>query len=355
MLSKKVPLHYLLLSTLIASAVTFFYVKHERMVNDDATEIENPVSPTASAGPNAESGYGIKRLSGYKYVAPIIAAGPVKESSQYAELKGDINNLINKEKASGMVNSVSVYLKNLSSANWMVINQEDRYSPGSLLKVAVLITYMRMSETMPNLLKQELVYHGDKRFRFPTEHYLSDTVREGRKYTVSELLRFMIKHSDNKATVFLENYMDTTIFKKVFTDIGMREIRFDDANYTLSVKEYSRLMKALYNAGYLGANNSEFAISMLTEGTFREGLLKELPKSVVVAHKFGEAGDQYSHELHESGIVYINNNTYLLTVMTRGTNWDKLSETISHISKLVYDKTVVPLDGAPAYKIQAEK
>ena len=355
MLSKKVPLHYLILSTLIASAATFFYLKHENTINSDTSAEDIPASATIKPETNTESEYGIKRLSGYKYVAPIIAAGPVKESHQYAELKSDISNLIDKEKQSGLVTSVSVYLKNFSSANWMEINPQEHYSPGSLLKVAVLITYLHMSESIPNLLKTEMVYHGDRRFRFPTEHYLSDTVREGHKYSVAELLHYMIKHSDNKATVFLENYMDTTIFKKIFSDLGMKAIHFDDPNYTLSVREYSRLMKALYNAGYLGANKSEFAISMLTEGTFREGLLKELPKSVVVAHKFGEAGDQFTHELHESGIVYVNNNPYLLTVMTRGTDWSKLSETISHISKLVYDRTVVPLDGAPAYKMQAEK
>ncbi len=355
MLSKKVPLHYLLLSSLVASAITFLYLKHESVVNNDAVETETSATTPAQTVAGSETEYGIKRLSGFKYVAPIIAAGPTKESSQFTQLKGDITNLINKEKATGTVSSVSVYLKSFSSSNWMTINQEERYAPGSLLKVAVLVTYLRMSEGIPNLLKKEMVYHGDRRFKFPVEHYMSDTVREGRKYTVAELLRYMIKHSDNKATVFLENYMDTTIFKRVFSDIGMKDIHFDDANYTLSVKEYSRLMKALYNAGYLGANNSEFAISMLTEGTFREGILKELPRTTVVAHKFGEAGDQYHHELHESGIVYLNNNPYLLTVMTKGTDWDRLSETISHISKLVYDKTLVPLDGAPTYKIQAEK
>jgi len=82
---------------------------------------------------------------------------------------------------------------------------------------------------------------------------------------------------------------------------------------------------------------SNDALSLLTESTFKDGLLKELPSSIVVAHKYGESGDAVSHQLHEAGIIYLQNKPYLISVMTRGTDWNKLSEVIGHISRMTYD------------------
>jgi beta-lactamase class A len=56
-----------------------------------------------------------------------------------------------------------------------------------------------------------------------------------------------------------------------------------------------------------------------------------------VAHKFGEWGNGYEKELHETGIVYIADNPYILTVMTNGRDWNALSGVIAQVSKTVYD------------------
>jgi len=339
-LRKKIPLLYIFLSAILGSLITFGAIK---IIDKNGSEA-NAVDTNTTA-----NSYNIRRLSGYKYIRPLVYAEPVSESEKYAGLKADMMNYTDSQKRAGWLTSASVYLRDFNKADWIAINPEEQYDPGSLLKVGVLITYLRMAETNPTLLNSEVVYHGRPGFRYPVEHYRSDTVKEGQKYTVRELLRYMITCSDNHATLYLENYMDTTLFKKEFTDLGMSEPHFQNHNYQVNVKEYSSIMKALYNAGYLSIPASEYATSLLTESKFREGLVKELPASVKVAHKFGEAGNPVSHELHESGIIYIDKNPYLLTVMTRGTDWDKLSEIISHISKMAYDK----MNSASLQKVNA--
>jgi beta-lactamase class A len=139
--------------------------------------------------------------------------------------------------------------------------------------------------------------------------------------------------------------MDTTIFKREFDDLGITEPRFNNPNYTLNVKEYSMLFNALYSAGYLRKQASENALALLSESTFKNGLLKYLPRDVVASHKFGESGNGVIHELHESGIIYLDNSPYLLTIMTRGKDWDVLSETIGQISKKVYDRMALSSTG----------
>ena len=67
-----------------------------------------------------------------------------------------------------------------------------------------------------------------------------------------------------------------------------------------------------------------------------------LPKDVTIAHKFGEHvsgsnGVISSVELHDCGIVYAPKKPYLLCVMTRGSDFDKLSGIIKSISNMVYE------------------
>jgi len=349
MFSKKVSVLYLIIAATLGSVLTFFvffFIQRSNAANTDAGN--------TSADINVAGGYNIQRdPRNYKYISPIISVEPINESEKYAAIKTEIQNYIDNGKQNGSLISASVYLKDFTKGDWFAINPSERYNPGSLVKVGVLMTYLRMAEGKPKFLDKEVTYHGEKGFVFPIEYYKSDTVVEGHKYKISDLLQYMIKYSDNRATVYLENYMDTTIFKKEFADLGITEPRFNDPTYALNVKEYSMMFKALYNAGYLKRKASENALGLLTESTFKNGLLKELPASAVVAHKFGEAGDLTLHELHESGIVYLNNNPYMITVMTKGTNWDKLSDAIGHISKMAYDKMTLSPEGQTTYHTTA--
>ena len=346
MLHKKVPFLYLVASTLLGIFLTFLFINGINKKNsaDDATDTDTNKSQTT---------YTIQRLKGYKYISPIVSAEPVNEPEQYSQLKDEINNFIGKEKETGQISSVSVYVKDFNGGNWLAIDPGERYFPGSLLKVGVLMTYLHMAETNHDLLNSEHVYHVDKGFVFPVEHYQSKTVEEGHKYKIRELIEHMIRYSDNGATVFLENIMDTTIFKNEFSDLGITEPHFENPNYMLNAKEYSNMFKALYSASYLRKRASDTALALLTQTDFRQGLVKELPASVMVAHKFGEAGNNQIHELHESGIVYLDNNPYMITIMTRGTDWDRQSGIVSHISKMVYDKMVGSNDGNPSYHTTA--
>jgi len=334
-MSRKTTLLYYGISALCGSLFTILIA-----VSIKSGRANNTVGETENIQSTESGAYKVKRYSSnYKYINPIISVESVNESANYAVLKEAINNYIAVERENGLTYA-SVYFKELTDNEWFSINARERYDPASLLKVGVLITYLRMAELHKELLDMEVVYQGRPGFVFPTEHFGSDTVVEGRKYKISELLQHMIRYSDNRATLFLEDHMDTTIFKKEFTDLGLPEPHFNGPSFTLDVEEYAMMFKALYNAGYLWKTTSEDALALLTESVFKNGLLKELPAGVVAAHKYGECGNRISHELHEAGIIYLNDHPYLVTVMTRGTDWNKLSEVVGHISKMVYDSRV---------------
>jgi beta-lactamase class A len=100
----------------------------------------------------------------------------------------------------------------------------------------------------------------------------------------------------------------------------------------------------LYNATYISNEDADYALSLLVQTKFHEGLTKWLPADLKVAHKFGEWGEPQPgsiHQLHETGIVYLDNGPYLIDVMTKGNEPRLLANVIADISKLTFERLSV--------------
>ncbi len=329
---KRIPIIYTLLLAIICSGLSFILFKKLTTSSAIATE----QYPPSANGSNCD--LSISRLKGYMYIQPLIAVSKECEAQDLVALKNDITNLIENEKKAGVIINASVFIKEFSNAHWTSVNSEETYLPGSLFKLPVMFTILRMGENDPSFLNKKILYNPQGVVNIK-QTYESKTIRPGQSYTVKELLTYMIAYSDNNATQLLNRIMNPDMLIKVFADLGLTPPKPNMADYmayTISAHDYSIFMNALYNAAYLNINNSEFATSLLAQCNFKDGLVKGLPADVKIAHKFGEAGNAQFNELHETGIVYINNNTYLITVMTKGNDVKKLAETISEISRITY-------------------
>ena len=232
------------------------------------------------------------------------------------------------------VTNTSVYLR--TGPQWTVVNENEKYQPGSLFKVPVLITILKMDEENPGFLNKVISYKNpiqvDKKLNFP-----SKTIQLGSSYTIKELLTFMIKYSDNVATVLLEQNMKNEILQKLFSDIGLEVPNAYSSEYLFTAKDYSLFMRTIFNASYLSSENSEFAAELLSECNFKDGIEKGIPSNTKIAHKFGEAGSNDEKQLHESAVIYLGDKGYLLTVMTKGKDIKTLSSLIGEISRAVYN------------------
>jgi beta-lactamase class A len=193
-----------------------------------------------------------------------------------------------------------------------------------------------MDEENPGFLNKVITYDHpiqvDKKLSYP-----SKSIQVGNRYTVKELLAYMIKYSDNAATVLLEQNMKNEILQKLFSDIGLEVPNAYSNEYLFTAKDYSLFMRAIFNASYLSIENSEFAAELLSECNFKEGIEKGIPSNTKIAHKFGEAGSNDEKQLHESAVIYLGDKGYLLTVMTKGKDIKTLSNLIGEISRAVYN------------------
>ncbi len=324
---KRISLPYVFAIIILSVAVTYVTTVKIDQNNNDVTQ--NPESNQSSCS------YRVKRLDGFSYTKPLLFVDNECESENLSSIKQSVNQLIDNYKKSNVISSASIYLKSYNTNDWTSINPDEKFKPGSLLKVPELIAFLKMNELKPGLLDKEYLF--DRPFEINKKpEFVSKSIQLGHKYKVRELLKYMIAYSDNNATLMLNNIIDVSVFKKVFTDLGLPAPDWNASDYPLTAPDFSLFVRALFNASYLTIADSEFATKLLSESDFKDGILKSLPKSTRIVHKFGEAGDANEKQLHESAIIYLDNNPYLLTIMTKGNDMKKLPDVINQISALIY-------------------
>ena len=279
------------------------------------------------------------RLNDYQFTHPLLLTDRMEESKDMMGLKNEISLMINQWKSSGQITSASVYVRSLNDNKWISINPDVTFNPGSLIKVPIMMTYLREAEKNPSLLNKKLTL--DPSVKVPVQTYTEDRIVAGKAYTIKELLYYMIAKSDNFATYLLNNNVNVPEFQKLFTDVGMEKPDVHSLDFRITASDYSKFFRMLYNATYINNEDADFALKLLTQSDFAEGMLKQIPAQIKVAHKFGEWGDAKdgtNHQLHETGIIYYNDSPILVTVMTKGTNVNVLPQIISEISKRIFDK-----------------
>ena len=324
--SKKIKALYIIPIILFTCIVSFLTACYN--FNKNKSEFANTDQSLAC-------NYNLKRLEGYKFIKPLLFVDDDCEGDNLAISKQEINNVIENYKATQGVISASVYIREYQYNSWTAINEELEYEPGSLFKVPILMAYLKLSEKKPNVLEKELLF--DTPFAINKNvAYQSKQIKLGSKYTVRQLLTYMITYSDNNATALLNNNLEADVLYKLFADLNLVIPDIKAQHYYFTVKDYSLFLRTLYNATYLSVANSEYAMELLEKCEFKGGIVNGLPSNVRVAHKFGESGTPVEMQLHESAIIYDKDKTYLLTVMTKGKDNKSLSSLISKISELVH-------------------
>ena len=277
----------------------------------------------------------VVRNKNYKFISPILYVENECESPNLSPLKNTLQKIIDQNVANKTIHNASIFLIKFNTNEALLINKNEKYAPGSLLKISILIAMLKMSEKDNNLLDKKITFtQTSKNNKVPT--IVSNSIKIGQSYTIKELLKYMIVYSDNNAASLIAKNIDGTILKLLFSDIGLSTPDLNSNDLFLSVNELSFFMRVIYSGNYLTKANSEFALELLSQGDYKNGLLKDIPSTIIIAHKFGESGNEVEKQLHETGIIYANNNPYLLTVMTKGNNRDELANFISEISKTVY-------------------
>jgi beta-lactamase class A len=282
---------------------------------------------------------------GFKYISPLLQCEisnqidllelqPITQAIQESRTKF-INQYPNSK--------VSVYFRDLSNGGWIGIEEKNKFVPASMLKVSELIAFLLISEENPSILDTEILYSESKaklyNNTYPQFFNKSPTqLVVGQHYKIKDLLEYMIKNSDNTALYLLAEQKDSSATDKLNQKL-MIDLEIKNNEGFISPRSYSSFFRILYNASFLNKKNSEYALELLTQTTFNEGLRAGVPKDVIIASKFGERTGVNGSEqryLHDCGVVYHPSSPYLLCVMTSGDDYAKQAQLIKNISNAVY-------------------
>lgn len=274
----------------------------------------------------------------YPRISPLVSV-VIPEAKGFPELykaKNDVQQIIRDATMRGDVSDVGVYFRLPSNAHWFGIHEDVKFGPGSLIKVPIMMAVLKKAESNSRLLEEKLYYNSALVADIPDA--LPAQLKTG-QYSAEELLRAMIIQSDNVAKEVLFNLVGIGALQNVFTDMKIDFL--EDPSGTISAKSYTTILSRIYNATYLDRDYSNYAMDLLTQTTYVDGLVAGLPKGVRVAHKYGESGIYKDKvltevELHDCGLIYVPDSPYYLCVMTRGKNTAALAQLIQNISEAIY-------------------
>ena len=323
LLTKSVPAYILFLTIFIAGGI----ILYQKL---------NPVKVIEKIESKDLCDFQIIRNTNYKFVRPLILGDRNCEDEGYNILKTNLNEYLNSEMSNGALKSASVYVREFEQGKWFAINPNETFSPGSMMKIATLITFLKDSEHNPDLLNQRIQFKASYS-QMPVQSIVSGRLSSGRTYSVKELMEAMIIDSDNDATMLLSQRMNANIYFDLCRSLNLSVPTKEQVDYPITTSECSRFLRVIFNSSYLESKNSEYAMNLLTKSKFNGGLTKLLPETISIAHKFGEKFNPIEQQLHETAIIYTADKPYLITVMTRGADQQKLKGVLNSISKKVYD------------------
>lgn len=280
-------------------------------------------------------------LKGFRFTSPLLDVElPEGMKDRYAPIpfKKKIEEYIQAQVKAGTVRNVSVYYRDLGDGSWFGINETREFNAASMMKVSVMVAWLKRAEKNPQLLGQKFVYDGKINYASMQSIKPLKTIVAGKPYTVDELLHYMLNYSDNNATYLLFNELQPDELNSVLDGMDISNHMYDGGNY-LTVHGYSGFFRILYNASFLNHEMSEKALQLLSLQDFPQGIVAGVPKGTVVAAKFGEyelGSQNVDGQLHEFGIIYHPKGAYILGIMTEGRDAARQAEVIRTVSSIIY-------------------
>lgn len=284
----------------------------------------------------------ITRLKGYKFISPLLdyEAAPELKNKEIFVLKHTVEKYIKDKIEKNEAIYVSVYFRDMLNGPWFGINESDNFAPASLLKVPLMIAYLKYAEHDPNILQQTILYDREIEDWAVQNISPDKKLKLGESYSIEDLIYRMIAYSDNVAKDILMDNISYETLDAVYADLGIILPDNIEKKDFITAKEYSSFFRVLFNASYLSEEMSEKALKILSKSTFKVGIVAGVPSDIIVAHKFAERGEvsNQTFQLHDCGIVYHKKRPYILCVMTYGRDLKEMEAIIKEVSEIVYKK-----------------
>lgn len=226
-----------------------------------------------------------------------------------------------------------IYIKNLKTEEKYILNGDRVFEAGSLYKIWV------MGEVFEKIKKGDLIEDEvlsqkidvlNQKFEIaPEDAELTTGVIS---LTVKSALEQMITISHNYAALLLTEKIGVSNLKVFLEQNGFNKSSVGTPPKTTTT-DMGLFFEKLYKGELTDQEASKKMIEILKKQKLNDGLPKNLPKEIQIAHKTGDIG----WFKHDAGIVFAPNGDYIIVVMSESNSPSGAQERIANISKTVYD------------------
>jgi beta-lactamase class A len=241
------------------------------------------------------------------------------------------------QKFAGIDARQSFYFEYLPDGTSIRIGADQQLTAASLIKVPLVMNLYKAAELKRVDLDKPMAItqaeldnaYGDLWQRGP-----------GFMLTLRQAAKYATQQSDNTATHFIFDHMQNILS---YDEQSLARLDVDqnttEGQAVITARAYSSVMKSLYFSSYLQKQDSQEILSYLTHSAETERLTKQLPGSVLVAHKNGVYNTNENWAESDCGVVYVPRRPYILCIMV-GLPQDQANAFIAQVSKEVYDFVV---------------
>jgi beta-lactamase class A len=237
---------------------------------------------------------------------------------------------------------VAIHIKDLSRGYTYAYHSDDLFPSASLIKVPIMIGVLEKINRGDISLNSRLKL--SRRTRMGGSGNIK-WHRDGKRFTVRQLLDKLIHRSDNTAMMILLNEVGLGYMQNQFPRMGLvyTELYPEGLNLTSGRVRYenyttAREMNYLFEKIYKGEMVTRFASELMLEilkgrKTRRTRLAKKLPAGWAMAHKTG----LLRKACHDSGVVFSPHGDYAITVLTgRNRTYSEAKKFITEIGSITY-------------------
>lgn len=253
------------------------------------------------------------------------------------DLKKDIEKIIMNSKG-----NVGVAIKNLKTKECITINEGTVFPSASTIKLVVMCEIL--SKVNENKYRLDDVIKLTDGMKTGGDGILKE-LEPGHGFTLKEIITLMIILSDNTAANMLIDMAGMDHVNDMALKLGLKSTKLqrrmmDSAaakagreNFTCA-RDMLRILELMHEGSIINKYYSDMMLHILKRQQVGGRLNLYLPDDVVIAHKTGDL-DRLEHDV---GIVYLPDCTYIICVLTNGTDTNKDGrEIIGKVSRIVYD------------------
>lgn len=219
------------------------------------------------------------------------------------------------------------YYQNLNTGESFAYNENKVFRAASTTKLPLALYVYQLAEERQIDLSEKLTYRS--------YHYYGGTGiiqydRVGSRYTIRDLVRIMLIHSDNIAFIMLQERVGHDHFTSFLKSLGAKNVYLNGVN-TASAKDLALYARSLYDFTRHHVSGSEL-LDWLEHTDFNETIPVSL-SDVKVAHKVGFIPTELV--FNDTAIIF-DHTPYVIAIMTKSIPYEQETKTIAQLDYLIY-------------------